>query len=95
MIDAVNDASTGQPGQAGTFNVSTNDKFPVGSTFRADGDDVCRRGTMTGAGVASFTYQGTTGSRAAAVTYSVCAPAPNTGDLRHGGVTVTAGPRRR
>ena len=51
MIDAVNDASTGQPGQAGTFNVSTNDKFPAGSTFTQTattcvppGDDDAYRG---------------------------------------------------
>ena len=52
VIDAVNDASTGQPGQAGTFNVSTNDKFPVGSTFTqtattcAGGDDDGRCGEL-------------------------------------------------
>ena len=44
MIDAVNDTSTGQPGQPGTFNVSTNDKIPGGLDVHADGDDVCRRG---------------------------------------------------
>jgi hypothetical protein len=58
VIDAVNDASTGQPGQAGTFNVSTNDKFPVGSTFTQTATTCVPAGTMTGAGVASFTYRG-------------------------------------
>ena len=55
VIDAVNDASTGQPGQAGTFNVSTNDKFPVGSTFTQTATTCVPAGTMTGAGVANFT----------------------------------------
>ena len=57
VIDAVNDASTGQPGQAGTFNVSTNDKFPVGSTFTQTATTCVPAGTMT-AGVANFTHRG-------------------------------------
>ena len=90
VIDAVNDTSTGQPGQAGTFNVSTNDKFPVGSTFTQTATTCVPAGTMTGAGVASFTYPGTTGA-SCTVTYSVCAPAPNTTICDTAILTVTAG----
>ncbi|WP_162527556.1 beta strand repeat-containing protein [Casimicrobium huifangae] len=89
VIDAVNDASTGQPGQAGTFNVSTNDKFPVGSTFTQTATTCVPAGTMTGA-VANFTYPGTTGA-SCTVTYSVCAPAPNTTICDTAVLTVTAG----
>ena len=90
VIDAVNDTSTGQPGQAGTFNVSTNDKFPVGSTFTQTATTCVPAGTMTGAGVASFTYPGTTGA-SCTVTYSVCAPAPNNTICDTAILTVTAG----
>ena len=48
-------------------------------------------GTMTGA-VANFTYPGTTGA-SCTVTYSVCAPAPNTTICDTAVLTVTAGAR--
>ena len=81
VIDAVNDTSTGQPGQPGTFNVSTNDKFPAGRRSRRR-----RRRVHTGgdddAGRGGETYPGTTGS-SCTVTYSVCTGAEHD-DLRHG-----------
>ena len=49
-----------------------------GLDVHADGDDVCAGGDDDGA-VANFTYPGTTGA-SCTVTYSVCAPAPNTTD---------------
>ena len=61
-----------------------------GLDVHADGDDIIvPAGTMTG-GVANFTYPGTTGA-SCTVTYSVCAPAPNTTICDTAVLTVTAG----
>ena len=91
VIDAVNDASTGQLGQAGTFNVSTNDKFPGGSTFTQTATTCVPAGTMTGAVANSPT--GDDGRELHGDVQR--APAPNTTICDTAVLTVTAFARRR
>ncbi|MEO6291396.1 MAG: hypothetical protein ABIO88_02105 [Burkholderiaceae bacterium] len=90
VIDAVNDSTSGQPGQAGTFNVSSNDKFPASSVFTQTGTTCSPAGSMTTAGVASYTNPATAAATCT-VTYSVCAPAPNASVCDTAVLTVTAG----
>ncbi|MCZ2134264.1 MAG: DUF11 domain-containing protein, partial [Burkholderiales bacterium] len=90
VVDAVNDASTGQPGQPGTYNVASNDKYPAGSSFTQTATTCAPAGTMTGAGVASFTYPASSGA-SCTVTYTLCAPAPNNTICDTATLTVTAG----
>ena len=64
VIDAVNDTSTGQPGQARDVQiVSTNDKFPAGSAFTQTATTCCRGDDDAGRG-GGFTCPGTTGAAA-------------------------------
>ena len=90
VVDAVNDASTGQPGQPGTYNVASNDKYPAGSTFTQTATTCTPAGTMTGAGVASFTYPASSGA-SCTVSYQLCAPNPNQTVCDTAVLTVTAG----
>ena len=76
LLDAVDDAVS-RPGSATgeSFDVSTNDQFPVGSSYSLVADGSCANAAVSTAGSVSFDV---TPSPLCTVKYRVCATAPNT-----------------
>jgi uncharacterized repeat protein (TIGR01451 family) len=90
VIDAVNDVDTKQPNVASNTDVSTNDKFPVGSVFTVQPGSTCGAPiTVTSAGLVSYISPAVTGATCT-VNYQVCAPAPNGTVCDTATLTVTA-----
>ena len=91
VIDAVSDTVTQPPG-AQTFNVGTNDQFPVGSTFTVTPGGTCTATSPNSpatntTGILSYTVPG---SGNCTVNYTVCAPAPNGATCDTAVLTITA-----
>ena len=87
IIDALDDATSAPGGSTGeTFDLSTNDEVPPGSTFSSTGG-TCANSSVHTAGVATFdAVPGPT----CTVTYQVCAPAPNGSVCDDATLTVTS-----
>ena len=91
VIDAVDDTDNKQVGIASTSNVSTNDKFPSGSTFTVTGGSCANPAPFSPAtnttGVLGYTLP--IGSARCTVIYKLCAPAPNASVCDTATLTVT------
>jgi hypothetical protein len=75
IIDAVDDTDTKPGGATGqTTTLSTNDQYPVGSTFSFVAGGSCLNGSVSAAGVATYDVP-VTGN--CTLQYQLCAPAPN------------------
>ncbi|MCE7929919.1 MAG: hypothetical protein DYH17_00880, partial [Xanthomonadales bacterium PRO6] len=73
IIDALDDTTTLLGGATGqTFNLATNDQFPIGSTFSIQPGGTCANASVSAAGVATFDVV----PSPCTVNYQVCAPAP-------------------
>ncbi len=88
-LTAAPDATSTATGTAGTFDVSANDTKPLGSTYTQTATTCVPAGSMTAAGVASYTAPNVAGATCT-VTYTVCMPAPNAGTCTSSVLTVTA-----
>jgi uncharacterized repeat protein (TIGR01451 family) len=89
VIDAINDTDTKQPMVGGTTNVSTNDQYPVGSTFTLQPGSTCASPSVSGAGVATYISPALAGG-ICTVNYQVCAAAPNNTACDLAILTITA-----
>ncbi|MBK6854736.1 MAG: hypothetical protein IPG93_24975 [Burkholderiales bacterium] len=90
VVDALNDTTGVAGGLTGqTFNVATNDQFPIGSTFTRPAGapgGTCTNASMSTAGLATFDVPAT---GACTVEYQVCAVSPTTA-CDNATLTVTA-----
>jgi uncharacterized repeat protein (TIGR02543 family) len=87
-LTAVADSTGAPTGTSGTFDVSSNDSKPSGSTYSLTGG-TCSGTSVSSVGVAGFTAPTTSGNTCT-VTYSVCDPAPNASTCTGATLTVTA-----
>ncbi len=86
---ALPDAASTIAGTPGSFNVSTNDTKPVGSTYTQTASTCVPAGSMSSAGVASYTAPAAIGATCT-VSYQVCNPAPDAATCASSVLTVTA-----
>jgi mucin-19 len=88
IIDAVNDTDAKLGGSVGaTTTLTTNDQFPVNSTFNLQPGGTCTAPAVSAAGVATYNVPAT---GACTINYQVCAPAPNLTVCDIATLTVTA-----
>ncbi len=85
----VADASSSVAGSAGSFNVAANDTKPLGSTYSQTATTCTPAGSMSSAGLASYTAPSLIGATCT-VTYQVCNPAPDSATCASSTLTVTA-----
>ncbi|MCX7557062.1 GEVED domain-containing protein, partial [Xanthomonadaceae bacterium JHOS43] len=86
IIDAVDDATSVPGGSTGnTFDLTSNDDYPPGSTFTYTGG-TCVNGSVSAGGTATFDAT----PNPCTVTYQVCAPAPNQTQCDTATLTVTS-----
>lgn len=89
MIDATNDIISTQPNITTTTDVSSNDSKVSGSVYTQQSTTCSPAGTMSSAGVASYTTPAANSS--CTVTYQVCAPSPNSAICDTAVLTINTG----
>ena len=88
LIDAVTDSDSKLGGSTGqTTNLSSNDQFPIGSTFTLQPGGTCANASVNTAGIATYDVAA---SGSCTINYQVCAPAPNGATCDIATLTVTS-----
>ena len=72
ILDAISETITTAPLTTGTTNVASNDIYPVGSVYTQTATTCTPAGSITSAGIVSYTSPAASSS--CSVTYTVCAP---------------------
>ena len=89
VLDAVDEAVSKQPQISTSTNVANNDLYPTGSSYTQLSSTCSPIGSMTSAGLASYTTPAANSS--CTVSYQVCAPAPNSSVCDSAVLTVNSG----